>query len=101
MNDEVRTIVTTDRQSAFDRVLGTVPFKAQTLNAIAPDPVPCEGDPSCGSNGRGRTIRSLMRNRREYEGNWHEKGLDPDGLGERPTDAAERGGHARWVRRCL
>lgn len=31
----VRTIVTTDRQSAFDRVLGTVPFKGQALNAIA------------------------------------------------------------------
>ncbi len=33
--DGVRTIVTTDRQSAFDRVLGTIPFKGQTLNAIA------------------------------------------------------------------
>ncbi len=31
----VRTIVTTDRQSAFDRILGTIPFKGQTLNAIA------------------------------------------------------------------
>jgi phosphoribosylaminoimidazole-succinocarboxamide synthase len=31
----VRTIVTTDRQSAFDRVLGTIPFKGQTLNAVA------------------------------------------------------------------
>jgi phosphoribosylaminoimidazole-succinocarboxamide synthase len=31
----VRTIVTTDRQSAFDRVLGTVPFKGQALNEIA------------------------------------------------------------------
>jgi phosphoribosylaminoimidazole-succinocarboxamide synthase len=31
----VRTIVTTDRQSAFDRVLGTIPFKGQALNAIA------------------------------------------------------------------
>src|SRR5271154_3109080 len=31
----VRTIVTTDRQSAFDRVLGTIPFKGQTLNEIA------------------------------------------------------------------
>lgn len=35
VNDGVRTIVTTDRLSAFDRVLGTVPFKGQTLNAIA------------------------------------------------------------------
>lgn len=33
--DDVRTIITTDRQSAFDRVLGTIPFKGQTLNAIA------------------------------------------------------------------
>jgi phosphoribosylaminoimidazole-succinocarboxamide synthase len=31
----IRTIVNTDRQSAFDRILGTVPFKGQTLNAIA------------------------------------------------------------------
>jgi len=31
----VRTIVTTDRLSAFDRVLGTVPFKGQVLNQIA------------------------------------------------------------------
>jgi phosphoribosylaminoimidazole-succinocarboxamide synthase len=31
----VRTIVTTDRQSAFDRIVGTIPFKGQTLNAIA------------------------------------------------------------------
>ena len=31
----VRTIVTTDRVSAFDRHLGTVPFKGQTLNEIA------------------------------------------------------------------
>ena len=33
--DGIRTIVTTDRQSAFDRVLGTIPFKGQALNAIA------------------------------------------------------------------
>jgi phosphoribosylaminoimidazole-succinocarboxamide synthase len=31
----IRTIVTTDRQSAFDRVLGTIPFKGQALSAIA------------------------------------------------------------------
>jgi phosphoribosylaminoimidazole-succinocarboxamide synthase len=31
----VRTVVTTDRQSAFDRIVGTVPFKGQALNAIA------------------------------------------------------------------
>jgi len=31
----VRTIVTTDRLSAFDRVLGTIPFKGQVLNEIA------------------------------------------------------------------
>src|SRR6476660_7280121 len=33
--DGIRTIVTTDRQSAFDRVLGTIPFKGQALNEIA------------------------------------------------------------------
>jgi phosphoribosylaminoimidazole-succinocarboxamide synthase len=31
----VRTIVATDRISAFDRVLGTIPFKGQVLNQIA------------------------------------------------------------------
>lgn len=31
----IRTIVTTDRQSAFDRVVGTIPFKGQALNEIA------------------------------------------------------------------
>ncbi len=30
-----RTIVTTDRQSAFDRVLGTIPFKGQALSEVA------------------------------------------------------------------
>ena len=35
VNGGVRTIVTTDRQSAFDRILGTIPFKGQTVNAIA------------------------------------------------------------------
>ncbi|HET9060643.1 MAG TPA: phosphoribosylaminoimidazolesuccinocarboxamide synthase [Acidimicrobiales bacterium] len=35
IDGEVRTIVTTDRQSAFDRVLGTIPFKGQALNEIA------------------------------------------------------------------
>lgn len=30
-----RTIVTTDRLSAFDRILGTIPFKGQALNSIA------------------------------------------------------------------
>lgn len=35
VDGEVRTIVTTDRQSAFDRILGTIPFKGQALNAIA------------------------------------------------------------------
>jgi phosphoribosylaminoimidazole-succinocarboxamide synthase len=35
ISGDVRTIVTTDRQSAFDRVLGTIPFKGQALNAIA------------------------------------------------------------------
>ena len=33
--DGIRTIVATDRQSAFDRILGTIPFKGQALNAIA------------------------------------------------------------------
>lgn len=32
---DVRTIVTTDRLSAFDRDLGTIPFKGQILNEIA------------------------------------------------------------------
>lgn len=35
IDGDVRTIVTTDRQSAFDRVLGTIPFKGQALNEIA------------------------------------------------------------------
>lgn len=35
ISGDIRTIVTTDRQSAFDRVLGTIPFKGQALNAIA------------------------------------------------------------------
>jgi phosphoribosylaminoimidazole-succinocarboxamide synthase len=35
ISDGIRTIVTTDRQSAFDKILGTIPFKGQTLNAIA------------------------------------------------------------------
>jgi phosphoribosylaminoimidazole-succinocarboxamide synthase len=35
VQDGVRTIVTTDRVSAFDRVLGTIPFKGQALNAVA------------------------------------------------------------------
>ncbi len=30
-----RVIITTDRISAFDRVLGTIPFKGQTLNGLA------------------------------------------------------------------
>ncbi len=33
--DGVRTIVVTDRVSAFDVVLGTIPFKGQLLNAMA------------------------------------------------------------------
>src|SRR5690606_12144649 len=33
--DGRRTIVVTDRISAFDRVLGTIPFKGQVLNQIA------------------------------------------------------------------
>ena len=32
---DVRTIITTDRVSAFDRLLGTMPFKGQALNEIA------------------------------------------------------------------
>ena len=35
VRDGVRTIVTTDRVSAFDRQLGTIPFKGQALNAVA------------------------------------------------------------------
>lgn len=33
--DGLRTIVVTDRVSAFDRVLGTIPFKGQVLNRMA------------------------------------------------------------------
>ena len=35
VDGDVRTIVTTDRLSAFDRYVGTIPFKGQILNAIA------------------------------------------------------------------
>ena len=35
IDDTRRVIVTTDRQSAFDVVLGTIPFKGQVLNAMA------------------------------------------------------------------
>ncbi|WP_266094986.1 phosphoribosylaminoimidazolesuccinocarboxamide synthase [Microlunatus elymi] len=35
VDGDVRTIVTTDRLSAFDRHVGTIPFKGQILNAIA------------------------------------------------------------------
>lgn len=34
-HDGQRTIVVTDRVSAFDRVLGTIPFKGQVLNRMA------------------------------------------------------------------
>ncbi len=34
-NDGRRIIVVTDRISAFDRVLGTLPFKGQVLNGLA------------------------------------------------------------------
>ncbi len=33
--DDVSIIVTTDRQSAFDRILTTIPFKGQILNSIS------------------------------------------------------------------
>ncbi len=35
VDGDVRTIVTTDRLSAFDRLLGTIPFKGQALSQIA------------------------------------------------------------------
>ena len=35
VDGDVRTIVTTDRLSAFDRILGSIPFKGQVLNEIA------------------------------------------------------------------
>lgn len=35
ISGESRTIITTDRVSAFDRHLGTVPFKGQALNEVA------------------------------------------------------------------
>ncbi len=34
-NDGTRILITTDRISAFDRVLGTIPFKGQVLNQCA------------------------------------------------------------------
>ena len=33
--DNHRVLITTDRQSAFDHVLGTIPLKGQVLNRIA------------------------------------------------------------------
>ena len=35
IREDKRVIITTDRISAFDRVLGTIPFKGQTLNQMA------------------------------------------------------------------
>jgi len=35
LRDEKRIIITTDRQSAFDRILAAVPFKGQVLNQIS------------------------------------------------------------------
>jgi phosphoribosylaminoimidazole-succinocarboxamide synthase len=35
VQDGVRTIIITDRVSAFDRLHGTIPFKGQALNAVA------------------------------------------------------------------
>src|ERR1700730_12716351 len=35
VDGNVRTIVTTDRLSAFDQLLGTIPFKGQVLNELA------------------------------------------------------------------
>jgi phosphoribosylaminoimidazole-succinocarboxamide synthase len=35
MRDDKRLIITTDRVSAFDRVLGTIPFKGQVLNQLS------------------------------------------------------------------
>ncbi len=35
VSDSKRLIVTTDRISAFDRILGTLPFKGQVLNRVA------------------------------------------------------------------
>ena len=35
INEDTITMVTTDRISAFDRVLGTVPFKGQALVAVS------------------------------------------------------------------
>ena len=35
INEDTITMVTTDRISAFDRVLGTVPFKGQALVELA------------------------------------------------------------------
>ncbi|MFN7699805.1 MAG: phosphoribosylaminoimidazolesuccinocarboxamide synthase, partial [Deltaproteobacteria bacterium] len=35
LSDGTRVLVTTDRISAFDRVLGTLPFKGQVLNGLS------------------------------------------------------------------
>jgi len=35
LQDDTRILVTTDRVSAFDRVLGTIPFKGQVLNQLS------------------------------------------------------------------
>jgi phosphoribosylaminoimidazole-succinocarboxamide synthase len=35
LQEERRILITTDRVSAFDRVLGTIPFKGQVLNQLA------------------------------------------------------------------
>src|SRR5215216_4717019 len=34
-NDDQRILITTDRISAFDRVLGAIPFKGQVLNQLS------------------------------------------------------------------
>lgn len=35
LRDEMRILITTDRVSAFDRVLGAIPFKGQVLNQLS------------------------------------------------------------------
>lgn len=35
LDDQRRLVVTTDRQSAFDRILGLIPFKGQVLNQLS------------------------------------------------------------------
>ena len=71
--DDKRILITTDRQSAFDHVLGAIPLKGQVLNKtakywfdqtadIVPNQVLDVPDPQC--DGCARTRHATRRNRR-------------------------------------